>query len=148
MTMPAAERLGLEIKRAEQELMSAKQAALREAGLTVGQYAALFALAEQPGISGAALARACLVTPQNMAAVLKVLEGRGLVERAAHSLHQHVLETRLTPQGTRLLGLADRRAVEIERRLAAAFTAQEAAQLRDLLNRASAAIRGEPPQAG
>ncbi|WP_245563488.1 MarR family winged helix-turn-helix transcriptional regulator [Longispora albida] len=73
MTMPAAERLGLEIKRAEQELMSAKQAALREAGLTVGQYAALFALAEQPGISGAALARACLVTPQNMAAVLKVL---------------------------------------------------------------------------
>lgn len=52
MGMPAEERLGLDIKRAEQALIAAKQAAVRPAGLTVPQYAALLALAASPGISG------------------------------------------------------------------------------------------------
>lgn len=114
MGMTADERLGADIKRAEQALMTAKSAALKGADLTVAQYAALFALADNPGISGAALARACLVTPQAMAAVLKHLEERGLVARSAHRWHQKMLETRLTEAGREALQLADEQAVRIE----------------------------------
>lgn len=126
MGMTADERLGMDIKRTEQALMAAKSAALKGVGLTVAQYAALFVLAENPGISAAALARTCLVTPQAMAAVLKNLEERGLVTRSAHPWHQKMLETRLTDTGRETARLADEQAVRIERRLADEFTPRNA----------------------
>lgn len=141
MGMTADERLGADIKRAEQALMAAKSAALKDTGLTVAQYAALFALADNPGISGAALARTCLVTPQAMAAVLKHLEERGLVVRSAHQWHQKMLETRLTDTGRETLRAADEQAVRIERRLADEFTPEERDTLRALLARCGTAIR-------
>ncbi|MFG2630828.1 MarR family winged helix-turn-helix transcriptional regulator [Streptomyces sp. NPDC048473] len=141
MGMTADERLGADIKRAEQALMTAKSAALKGTGLTVAQYAALYALADNPGISGAALARACLVTPQAMAAVLKHLEERGLVARSAHQWHQKMLETRLTEAGRETLRLADEQAVRIERRLADEFTPQERDALQALLARCVTAIQ-------
>ncbi|MFI6449622.1 MarR family winged helix-turn-helix transcriptional regulator [Kitasatospora sp. NPDC050543] len=141
MGLPAGERLGLDIKRTEQALMTAKSAALKVADLTVAQYAALFALADNPGISGAALARTCLVTPQAMAAVLKTLEDRGLVARSPHPWHQKMLETRLTDTGRETLRLADEQAVRIERRLAEEFTPEERDSLRALLARCVTAIQ-------
>ncbi|WP_329029777.1 MarR family winged helix-turn-helix transcriptional regulator [Streptomyces sp. NBC_01423] len=143
MGMTAGERLGLDIKRTEQALMAAKSAALKDDGLTVAQYAALLALSDNPGISGAALARACLVTPQAMAAVLKHLEERGLIARSAHPYHQKMLETRLTEAGTETLRGADERAVRIERRIADALTPGERDTLRDLLARCVTAIRAD-----
>ncbi|MEV4359565.1 MarR family transcriptional regulator [Nonomuraea sp. NPDC049625] len=140
MGMPADERLGLDIKRAEQTLIAAKQAAVRPAGLTVPQYATLFALADNPGISGAALARACLVTPQAMTVVLKNLEERGFIERSPHPWHRNVLETRLTEAGRAALKAADERAVVIERAIAGEFSAEEREQLRSLLARSAEAI--------
>jgi DNA-binding MarR family transcriptional regulator len=85
---------------------------VRAADLTVAQYAALLGLAESPGISGAALARSCLVTPQAMAAVLKGLEEHGLVERSRHAWHGNVLELRLTKHGEQTLRVADHEAVK------------------------------------
>ncbi|MFI7230187.1 MarR family winged helix-turn-helix transcriptional regulator [Nonomuraea angiospora] len=140
MGMPADERLGLDIKRAEQALIAAKQAAVRPAGLTVPQYATLFALADNPGISGAALARACLVTPQAMTVVLKNLEERGFIERSPHPWHRNILETRLTETGRAALKAADERAVVIERAIAGEFNADEREQLRGLLTRCAEAI--------
>ncbi|MFJ7496777.1 MarR family winged helix-turn-helix transcriptional regulator [Streptomyces sp. NPDC097727] len=140
MGMPADERLGLDIKRAEQVLMAAKGAALKSLDLTVAQYAALFGLADNPGISGAALARACLVTPQAMTAVLKNLEERGLVTRTAHPWHQKVLETRLTDVGAEALDLADQQAVRIERRIVEELTPEERDTLKGLLARCINAI--------
>ncbi|MFC4111231.1 MarR family winged helix-turn-helix transcriptional regulator [Nonomuraea zeae] len=140
MGMPAEERLGLDIKRAEQALIAAKQVAVRPAGLTVPQYAALFALADSPGISGAALARACLVTPQAMTVVLKNLEERGFVERSPHPWHRNVLETRLTETGRAALQAADERALVVERSIAAELSAEERTTLRDLLTRCGEAI--------
>lgn len=140
MGMPADERLGLDIKRAEQTLITAKQAAVRPAGLTVPQYAALFALADSPGISGAALARACLVTPQAMTVVLKNLEERGLIERSPHPWHRNVLETRLTEAGRTALVAADERAVVIERAIAEELSEEERRTLRELLSRCNEAV--------
>ncbi|WP_329571165.1 MarR family winged helix-turn-helix transcriptional regulator [Kitasatospora sp. NBC_01266] len=135
MGMPPEDRLGLHLKRAEQAVMTAKAAALSGSDLTVPQYAALAVLAENPGISGAALARACLVTPQAMAALLKNLQEIGLIERSPHPWHQRMLETRLTPDGQAAVRIAEAQAVAFERRLAAEFTAAEQDTLRALLAR-------------
>ena len=57
------------------------EAALWPLGLTVAQYVVLYTLAGQAGISAAALARACLVTPETIATVLANLEAKALITR-------------------------------------------------------------------
>ncbi|QXJ26356.1 MarR family transcriptional regulator [Actinomadura graeca] len=133
--MPVTERIGSHLKRAEQALNGAKQAAVRPSGLTVPQYAALLHLADNPGMSAAALARACAVTPPTMNTVLKNLQERGLIERTPHAWHRNILETRLTAEGETALADADVRAVRVERGLAAQFTEDERAALIELLGR-------------
>ncbi|WP_037836894.1 MarR family winged helix-turn-helix transcriptional regulator [Streptomyces sp. NRRL S-244] len=134
-SMPPEERIGSHVKRAEQALLAAKNAALKPAGVTVPQYAALLWLSEKPGISAAALARLCGVTPPTMNTVLKNLQERALIERTPHEWHRNVLETRLTEEGRAAMELADAGAVRVERALAAAFSAEEREQLISLLGR-------------
>ncbi len=140
MGMPLKERLGHDIKRVEQELIAVKQAAVKPLGLTVPQYAALLVLSENPGISAAALARLCLVTPQTMATVLANLTDKGLVVREPHPWHHHILESRLTEQGQTVLANADAHVADIERCLADEFTAAERKLLRSLLARCSVVL--------
>ncbi|MCX4527847.1 MULTISPECIES: MarR family winged helix-turn-helix transcriptional regulator [unclassified Streptomyces] len=134
-SMPAEERIGSHIKRAEQALLAAKNAALKPAGVTVPQYAALLWLSEKPGISAAALARLCGVTPPTMNTVLKNLQERGLIERTPHEWHRNVLETRLTEEGEAVMLRADADAVRVERALAAEFSGEERESLIALLGR-------------
>lgn len=138
--MQIAERLGSHIKRAEQALGTAKFAALKPAGLTVAQYAAMLSLSESPGISAAALARACGVTAPTMNTVLKNLQERGLIVRTPHAWHRNVLETRFTARGAAVMADADGRAVRVERALAAEFSAEESALLKALLGRCVALL--------
>lgn len=100
----------------------------------------MLAISEEPGLSGAALARRCLVTPQTMSSVLNTLEGRGLVERKPHPVHLHILEARLTRSGRALLTKADEEAVAVEETIAAEFDDQEREQLLKFLERWSAAL--------
>ncbi|MFL6076773.1 MAG: MarR family winged helix-turn-helix transcriptional regulator [Mycobacteriales bacterium] len=137
MRMPIDQRLGSHLKRVEQDLMAAKNAAVKEAGLTVPQYAALLVLWENPGISAAGLARGCQVTPQTMTTILQNLEAQGLIERTQHPWHRNVMEIRLTEAGEAAFDRADARAVPVERRLAAAFTPDEYQTLIKLLARCS-----------
>ncbi|MFE3786637.1 MarR family winged helix-turn-helix transcriptional regulator [Streptomyces goshikiensis] len=134
-SMPAEERIGSHIKRAEQALLAAKNGALKPAGVTVPQYAALLWLSEKPGISAAALARLCGVTPPTMNTVLKNLQERGLIERTPHEWHRNVLETRLTEEGDAVMRRADTDAVRVERALAAVFSDEERELLIALLGR-------------
>ncbi|GIH91698.1 putative HTH-type transcriptional regulator [Planobispora siamensis] len=143
--MPLPERLGSHLKRAEQALSAAKQAALKPAQLTVSQYAALLHLSQSPGISAAALARACAVTPPTMNTVLKNLQENGLIERTPHEWHKNILETRLTEKGERVLAEGDVRAVEVERALAAEFSPEERETLIALLGRCTAFLQSARP---
>lgn len=146
MGMPLEERLGTDIRRVHQELMAVKHTALKATGLTVPQYSVLYFLADAPGISGAELARECLVTPQTMATVLRNLEAAGLVERRPHRWHRNVVETHLTDAGRRVLATADEAASAIECRLAGRFSSGERETMRALLRRCSEeleAIAGE-----
>ncbi|MEU5690919.1 MarR family transcriptional regulator [Actinosynnema sp. NPDC020468] len=140
MGLPFDQRLGGHLKRVENELNTAKQAAVRPAGLTVAQYAAMLVLSEQPGVSAAELARRCRVTPQTMTTVLRNLDASGLIERVPHEVHRNVLETRLTPAGVAAFEIADERAVAVERRLADEFSAEERQVLEALLARCSSAL--------
>ncbi|MFE6836814.1 MarR family winged helix-turn-helix transcriptional regulator [Streptomyces sp. NPDC057705] len=134
-SMPVEERIGSHIKRAEQALLAAKNAAVKAAAVTVPQYTALLWLSEKPGISAAGLARLCGVTPPTMNTVLKNLQERGLIERTPHALHGNVLETRLTDEGRAVMEVADAGAVAVERSLAQEFTAEERELLIRLLGR-------------
>ncbi|QVI25332.1 MarR family transcriptional regulator [Nocardia tengchongensis] len=143
--MPVEERLGSYIKRAEQALMGAKNAALKPTGVTIPQYAALYVLSENPGISAAELARRCGVTPPTMNTVLTNLRDRGLIERTPHAWHRNVLETSLTDEGRKVMRAADKRAVPVERALAAEFTEAESAALMAMLERAAIVLDGVRP---
>ncbi|AKN69216.1 MarR family transcriptional regulator [Streptomyces sp. PBH53] len=143
--MPVSERLGSDIKRAEQALNATKTAVLKPAGLTIAQYGALLYCAAKPGISAAALARLCGVTPPTMNTVLKNLQERDLIVRTPHEWHKNVLETRLTDAGRAVLADADARAVRVERALAAEFTDQERAALTGLLARCVRVLEEQRP---
>lgn len=147
-SLPSAERVGSYVKRAEQALQTAKHAALKPAGVTVPQYAALLHLDENPGISAAALARLCGVTPPTMNTILSNLQERGLIERTPHAWHKNILETRLTEAGAAVMRDADARAVRVERAVAAGFTDTERATLQELLTRCADlfdSVRPETP---
>lgn len=129
------ERLGHLVKSLEQELSSAKDAVLRPLGLTVPQYQALLVVADEPGISGAELARRCLVTPQTMTTVLGNLTAKGLIERRSVPGQGRAMETSITTAGKRLLTRADKRVLEVEEQLTSALPARDQAALRKMLER-------------
>src|ERR1043165_9239927 len=133
--MPAEERLGTNLKRAVDALNTAKQAAVKPSGLTIPQYSALLFLTDNPGISAAALARLCMVTPQTMTTILQNLESAGMIVRTPHRWHRNMLEAQLTEAGGAAFDQADERAVAVERALAAEYTEEELATLRALLDR-------------
>lgn len=132
---PTDESLGKLLKRSEQTLLRAKSAAVKTVGLTLPQYVALTELAERPGITGAELARACLVSPQAVMVVLKAMEEQGLVERTQHPRHQTVLELHLTSVGREALSAARKRAEPIEQRITKKLSREEVETLRALLRR-------------
>jgi DNA-binding MarR family transcriptional regulator len=134
------ESLGKLLKRSEQTLLRAKSAAVRTVGLTLAQYVALAELAALPGLTGAELARACLVSPQAMMVVLKAMEEQGLVERTQHPRHQTVLEIHLTSVGREALSAARKRAEPIEQRITKALSKREIGTLRALLRRCIEAV--------
>jgi len=123
------------VKRAEQAMVRSKSAALKSVGLTVAQYVALVELDQQPGITAASLARACLVTPQAMMILLKTMEQQGLITRAAHPRHSNVLEIYMTDVAHEALGEARALVDPIEQRVFGAYSAKDLAAFREFLSR-------------
>lgn len=123
------------LKRAEQTLLRAKSAALQPVGVTLAQYVALAELDRHPGVTGATLARASLVTPQAMMVVLKSLEEQGLIVRSPHARHPNVLELHITNAGREALESARQRVEPVERRIIDAFSPEELDVLGALLTR-------------
>jgi len=126
---PVSRRLGYALKRAQHALRLGMDEALRGVGLTTPQYAVLVSLAEEPGLSNAALARRSFVTPQTMIRIVAGLEQQGLVSRRPSAAHGRVLETSLTSEGARSLRRADGAVRAIEAAMVEGLPAAEADRL-------------------
>jgi DNA-binding MarR family transcriptional regulator len=117
------------LKRAQGALHAALAGALREHGATLAQYAVLTALAEEPGLSNADLARRAFVTPQTMNQVLRELEQRRWVTRHPHPGHGRILQADLTRDGRRTLHACHQAADVVEDRMLARLGPAGAQQL-------------------
>src|ERR1700712_4092720 len=76
---------------------------LRPQGVTTAQLQMLKVIRDEPGGSGAQLARACYVTPQSAQALLKSLEDGAWITRTKDPENERILIARLTPSGMELL---------------------------------------------
>jgi len=126
-------RLGYHVKRAQYALRYAMDKALSEVGLTMAQYALLFALEERPDASNADLSRACFVTPQSMIVTLKGLESAGLISRRPHPQNRRVITTALTPAGRAKLASAHSVVDGVEDRMLKGMTESDHRRLVELL---------------
>ena len=91
--------------------------ALRPQGVTTAQLHVLKTLHNEPGVSGAQLARACYVTPQSAQSRLKGLETGGGIVRVKDKVNDRILVARLTPSGEELLETAETAARVIEKKV-------------------------------
>lgn len=140
--IPADVRLGDHLKRCEQALMSQRYEILRDLRLTWSQYAAMLALSEHPGISSARLSRYCGVTAQSMTGIVALLERRGHLVRTRSEAHARVMLLSLTRSGAALFREADQALGRLEVRLLQAFSAEQTATFRQLLDTAADALSG------
>ncbi|TSI15498.1 MarR family winged helix-turn-helix transcriptional regulator [Brevibacterium aurantiacum] len=104
--------IGYQLKHLQSVLRSHMDEALRPLGISTPQYACLELLRRAPGASNSELARGAFVTRQTMNTLLKGLQDRGLVTRAAKAETGRALPTTLTDEGGRTL---DRAVERVER---------------------------------
>jgi DNA-binding MarR family transcriptional regulator len=127
--------LGWLIKEAVHFTRKAVDEAVRSHGVTVSQWAVIYQLAQHPGLSGAELAREMLLTPQAVHQALTALVRRGLVERRPDVDHARIFRSTLTEDGRRIARRCRADSMKIQRKLLAAFDAEERTVFTDLLQR-------------
>ncbi|MDX3589235.1 MarR family transcriptional regulator [Streptomyces europaeiscabiei] len=137
----ALDRVTWALRRAELAVQSLKEQRLRPLGLMAAHYTLLISVHDEPGLTGAELARRLNVTPQAIASLVARLESRGQLERREHPRHRHVQELHLTDAGRESLSAADKVIAGIELQVADSLGPKESTQLRALLNRVTEAIR-------
>ncbi|HWE55473.1 MAG TPA: MarR family transcriptional regulator [Acidimicrobiales bacterium] len=91
------------LKRAFHNAHRSVNEAVRPYGITPTQMGALRRLMDEPGLSGAELARRLLVTPQAAQLAVSSLERQGLVERTPDPGHGRIVRTSVTTEGRRVM---------------------------------------------
>jgi DNA-binding MarR family transcriptional regulator len=90
---------------------------LRPHGVTKAQIQLLWAIRNAPGSSGAQISRMCEVTPQTAQALIQRAEEGGWIVRGKDSGNDRIVTASLTPEGEKLLLIADGVAKSIEAKL-------------------------------
>lgn len=133
--------VGWLVKQLQQELRTHMDRALSDHDVTMSTYAALTALAVDPDLSNAELARRCFVTPQTMHRLVADLVDAGHVEQRNDPDHGRIKLTRLTDEGHRKLRACHRDVDHVQDRMLADLAGNDEDQLRDLLRRCLAGLR-------
>jgi DNA-binding MarR family transcriptional regulator len=141
----ATDRPGYLIKRAQAALNAHMARALHEHGVTITQFAVLTALAEEPGLSNAELARRAFITPQSMNENLRELEQRTWITRSQHPTHGRILQIELTDEGRTTLQACDATVTVIEQRMLAELDPGQRRQLAAALRTCIAALNPTQP---
>ena len=137
--------LGFLLKSLQHTLRQRIDEALRKQGveLSFAQFAALFNLHSDPGVTGARLARRAFVSAQTMNSALRALEQDGYIERQRHP-SRHADSWSLTKAGLAELSRARKVGSAVFERMLGAFDAKEIMAFVDYLRRCIAALDGEP----
>ncbi|OBA58679.1 MarR family transcriptional regulator [Mycobacterium sp. 1100029.7] len=104
-------------------------------GVSTAQIGVLRQLSNEPGLSGAELARRLLITPQGVQLALTALERRGLLERKPDPQHKRILQAYLTDEGRGVATEVVSDAVAAHDKVFGVLSPEEQATLRDLLGR-------------
>lgn len=118
---------------------------VKEHGVSTAQIGVLRQLANQPGLSGAELARRLLITPQGVQLALTALEKRGLVERKQDPQHGRILQVFLTDEGRAVASAVVADAVAAHERVFGVLSDDEQEQLKTLLRRVIEQGTGHTP---
>jgi DNA-binding MarR family transcriptional regulator len=103
--------------------------------VTTAQIGLMRQLANEPGLSGAELARRLLVSPQGAQLALTALERRGLVERKQDPRHGRILRAYLTDEGRAVTSAVLAEALAAHERVFGVLSSDEQQLLHDLLTR-------------
>lgn len=139
------DRPGYLIKKAQAVLNAHMTRALHEDGVTLTQFAVLTALAEEPGLSNAELARRAFITPQSMNENLRELEQRRWITRKPHPTHGRILQIELTDEGRATLRTCEAAVTVIEQQMIGGLDAGQRRQLATALRSCISALN--PSQA-
>ncbi|MCC7463829.1 MAG: MarR family transcriptional regulator [Gammaproteobacteria bacterium] len=115
-------------------------------GLSMAHMAALFALEDEPGATGATLARHAMVTAQAMNTVLRRLERDGYIDRTPQPHNRHADCWQVTAAGRRQLARARTAGQPVFQRMLSPLRPREQAALRQLLARCVAALESGAAQ--
>ena len=118
--------------------------AISDHGVTMGQLGLMRQLADEPGLSGAELARRLLITPQGAQLALTSLERSGLVERKPDPDHGRILKAYLTDQGRTVTAAVFADAVAAHNEVFGVLDADEQKTLHNLLARVVEQGTGHP----
>ncbi|PNG25167.1 MarR family transcriptional regulator [Methylocella silvestris] len=132
--------IGYGLKIAQHRLRLRLEAELAGTGVSPSQNAVLLAIADNPRISNASLARAAFVTPQSMQGMLVTLERDGFIVRTPHPEHGRIIMTELTEAGRTAAQAGMIAAEAVERQMLAGLTDDETKLLRELLRRCADAL--------
>ncbi|MCV7259411.1 MarR family winged helix-turn-helix transcriptional regulator [Mycobacterium shimoidei] len=109
--------------------------AISSHNVTTAQIGLMRQLSNEPGLSGAELARRLLISPQGVQLAITALERRGLVERKQDPQHGRILQTYLTEQGRAVVSAVLADALAAHERVFGVLDPDEQQLLHDLLAR-------------
>ena len=137
--------LGFLLRSLQHTLRQRFDEALRIQGveLSFAQFAALYNLHGDPGVTGARLARRAMVSAQTMNSALHALERDGYIERGPHPQSRRADSWSLTSSGLEELARARQVGSAIFARMLADFDADEIAAFEDYLRRCIASLGGD-----
>lgn len=126
-------RVGYLLRQANQAFRAAAQSELGHLGLTLPQYSVLSVADAEPGLSGAELARDCMLTPQTANEIISPLAAAGLLERRPDARDRRLRRMVVTEAGRDLLSRARPAVHAVERRMTASLSDADLALLRGWL---------------
>jgi DNA-binding MarR family transcriptional regulator len=104
-------------------------------GVSTAQIGVLRQLSNEPGLSGAELARRLLISPQGVQLALTALERGGLIERKQDPQHKRILQAYLTDEGRDVVARVVNDAVAAHEEVFGVLSPDEQETLRELLSR-------------
>ena len=96
---PLAELAGFMLRLAQLQLFESFFRDFAQRGITPGQIGILIAIGRNPGVRQGVLADALSIKWSNMAKIIRLLEGQGLIERRVPASDRRAVELHLTETG-------------------------------------------------